>query len=115
MQAKIKTQQKHLKFHFQSDTRLEDSLNNDFFLTHRDLGHIAGGMSCDFLKLWTNDTDFVELLQFVSELPGGIRPALVRNVSHKNLCFHENAFFPVLTSSDVPPAKMYHRGTEKTT
>uniref|UniRef100_A0AAZ1Y063 Stereocilin LRR domain-containing protein n=1 Tax=Oreochromis aureus TaxID=47969 RepID=A0AAZ1Y063_OREAU len=42
----------------------------------RDLGHIAGGMSCDFLKLWTNDTDFVELLQFVSELPGGIRPAL---------------------------------------
>ncbi|XP_030582129.1 stereocilin [Archocentrus centrarchus] len=42
----------------------------------RGLGHIAGGMSCDFLRLWTNDTDFVELLQFVSELPGGIRPAL---------------------------------------
>ncbi|XP_026175975.1 stereocilin [Mastacembelus armatus] len=42
----------------------------------RALGHIASGMSCDFLKLWTNDTDFAELLQFVSELPGGMRPAL---------------------------------------
>ncbi|KAM9408591.1 stereocilin [Pholidichthys leucotaenia] len=42
----------------------------------RDLGHIAGGMSCNFLKLWTNSTDFLELLQFVSELPGGVRPAL---------------------------------------
>ncbi|XP_040896046.1 stereocilin-like [Toxotes jaculatrix] len=42
----------------------------------RALGHIAGGMSCDFLRLWTNDTDFAELLQFVSELPEGIRPAL---------------------------------------
>uniref|UniRef100_A0A3B4YMY7 Stereocilin-like n=1 Tax=Seriola lalandi dorsalis TaxID=1841481 RepID=A0A3B4YMY7_SERLL len=40
------------------------------------LGHVAGGMSCDFLRLWTNDTDFAELLQFVSELPGGTRPAL---------------------------------------
>uniref|UniRef100_A0A3Q3IMP4 Stereocilin LRR domain-containing protein n=1 Tax=Monopterus albus TaxID=43700 RepID=A0A3Q3IMP4_MONAL len=43
------------------------------------LGHIAGGMSCDLLSLWTNNTDFAELLQFVSELPGGVRPALVRN------------------------------------
>ncbi|XP_032377271.1 stereocilin [Etheostoma spectabile] len=42
----------------------------------RDLGHIASGMSCDFLRLWSNDTDFAELLQFVSELPGGMRPAL---------------------------------------
>ncbi|XP_068587033.1 stereocilin [Cebidichthys violaceus] len=42
----------------------------------RDLGHISSGMSCDFLRLWSNDTDFVELLQFVSELPGGTRPAL---------------------------------------
>ncbi|XP_023251500.1 stereocilin-like [Seriola lalandi dorsalis] len=42
----------------------------------RSLGHVAGGMSCDFLRLWTNDTDFAELLQFVSELPGGTRPAL---------------------------------------
>ncbi|XP_059202385.1 stereocilin [Centropristis striata] len=42
----------------------------------RGLGHIAGGMSCDFLRLWSNDTDFSELLQVVSELPGGIRPAL---------------------------------------
>ncbi|XP_076595339.1 stereocilin [Chaetodon auriga] len=42
----------------------------------RSLGHIASGMSCDFLRLWSNDTDFAELLQFVSELPGGMRPAL---------------------------------------
>ncbi|XP_074475063.1 stereocilin isoform X1 [Sebastes fasciatus] len=42
----------------------------------RDLGRIASGMSCDFLKLRSNDTDFAELLQFVSELPGGTRPAL---------------------------------------
>nr|XP_020462051.1 stereocilin-like [Monopterus albus] len=42
----------------------------------RALGHIAGGMSCDLLSLWTNNTDFAELLQFVSELPGGVRPAL---------------------------------------
>lgn len=47
--------------------------------SRRDLGHIASGMSCDFLRLWSNDTDFAELLQLVSELPGGIRPALVRN------------------------------------
>ncbi|KAM9366292.1 stereocilin [Symphorus nematophorus] len=44
--------------------------------TVRDLGHIASGMSCDFLRLWSNDTNFAELLQFVSELPGGTRPAL---------------------------------------
>ncbi|XP_023153501.2 stereocilin [Amphiprion ocellaris] len=42
----------------------------------KSLGQIAGGMSCDFLRLWINDTDFAELLQFVSELPGGTRPAL---------------------------------------
>ncbi|KAF3832585.1 hypothetical protein F7725_026250 [Dissostichus mawsoni] len=48
-------------------------------ITHkmvRNLGNIASGMSCDFLRLWINDTDFSELLQFVSELPGGVRPAL---------------------------------------
>ncbi|XP_022061624.2 stereocilin [Acanthochromis polyacanthus] len=42
----------------------------------KSLGQIAGGMSCDFLRLWINETDFAELLQFVSELPGGTRPAL---------------------------------------
>ncbi|XP_070759951.1 stereocilin [Enoplosus armatus] len=41
-----------------------------------DLGHIASGMTCDCLRLWSNDTDFAELLQFISELPGGTRPAL---------------------------------------
>ncbi|XP_069030487.1 stereocilin [Embiotoca jacksoni] len=42
----------------------------------RNLGLIAGGVSCDLLRLWTNDTDFAQLIQFVSELPGGMRPAL---------------------------------------
>ncbi|XP_028293866.1 stereocilin isoform X2 [Gouania willdenowi] len=42
----------------------------------RDLGVIAAGISCDYLKLWRNDTDFLELLNFVSELPGGLRPSL---------------------------------------
>ncbi|KAF6722704.1 Stereocilin [Oryzias melastigma] len=42
----------------------------------RDLGQIAGGMSCSLLRLWKNDTDLSELLQFVSELPGGMRLAL---------------------------------------
>ncbi|XP_035483498.2 stereocilin [Scophthalmus maximus] len=49
---------------------------NITFKSVRSLGQIAGGMSCNFLRLWTNDTDFAELLQFVSELPGGRRPAL---------------------------------------
>ncbi|XP_029282086.1 LOW QUALITY PROTEIN: stereocilin [Cottoperca gobio] len=44
--------------------------------TVRDLGRIASGTSCEFLRLWSNNTDFAELLQFVSELPGGLRPAL---------------------------------------
>nr|XP_046241689.1 stereocilin [Scatophagus argus] len=42
----------------------------------RDLGHIASGMSCDLLRLWSNDTDVAALLQFISELPAGMRPAL---------------------------------------
>ena len=46
---------------------------------HRDLGYIAGGLSCDFLKLQSNHTDFAALLQFVTELPGAMRPALVRH------------------------------------
>ncbi|XP_067342851.1 stereocilin [Channa argus] len=40
------------------------------------LGHLAGGMNCDLLRFWSNDTDFAELLQFLSDLPGGMRPAL---------------------------------------
>ncbi|TNM91167.1 hypothetical protein fugu_003456 [Takifugu bimaculatus] len=44
--------------------------------TVRDLGHIAGGMSCEFLNLRSNETDFAALLQFVTELPGSRRPAL---------------------------------------
>ncbi|KAJ7986178.1 hypothetical protein DPEC_G00348080 [Dallia pectoralis] len=44
--------------------------------TVENLGRIAGGVSCDWLKRWTNKTDFLELLQFVLELPGGLRPAL---------------------------------------
>ncbi|XP_029904058.1 stereocilin [Myripristis murdjan] len=45
-------------------------------LTVKDLGHIASGMSCDWMRLWSNETDFSELLQFVSGLPGGLRAAL---------------------------------------
>ncbi|KAM9860994.1 stereocilin [Aulostomus maculatus] len=44
--------------------------------TVRDLGQVAAGMSCDFLRRWRNHTDFPELLQFVTELHGGTRPAL---------------------------------------
>ncbi|XP_037401351.1 stereocilin [Pygocentrus nattereri] len=40
------------------------------------LGHIASGISCNRLRLWANESDFSELLQFVMELPGGLRPAL---------------------------------------
>lgn len=56
--------------------------NNKLSVSWRDLGHIASGMSCDYLRLWSNDTDFAELLQFVSEQPGGTRPALVRKTEH---------------------------------
>eukprot|EP00063_Salmo_salar_P007645 XP_013982480.1 PREDICTED: stereocilin-like isoform X1 [Salmo salar] len=65
--------------------------------TVEDLGHIAGGMSCDWLKLWTNETDFSELLQFVSELPGGVRPALVRN--HKLPTWYPSCPPPLLFPS----------------
>ncbi|XP_062327767.1 stereocilin [Osmerus eperlanus] len=51
-------------------------LDNVSRATVENLGHIAGGMTCDWLRLWNNDTNFSELLQFVSELPGGLRPAL---------------------------------------
>uniref|UniRef100_A0A8C8EZE9 Stereocilin LRR domain-containing protein n=1 Tax=Oncorhynchus tshawytscha TaxID=74940 RepID=A0A8C8EZE9_ONCTS len=67
------------------------------YLVFRDLGHIAGGMSCDWLKLWTNETDFSELLQFVSELPGGVRPALVRN--HKQPTWYPS--LPVPSCGDI--------------
>lgn len=93
--------------------------NNNFFFTCSDLGHISSGMSCDFLRLFSNNTDFVELLRFVSEQPGGTRPALVRNKCmlfcqfnqfHK-IKFHSNKFRCVLF---VVPAKMYHRRIEAT-
>ncbi|KAI2662930.1 Stereocilin [Labeo rohita] len=41
-----------------------------------DLGRIAGGMSCEWLKLWVNESGFSELLQFITKLPGGLRPGL---------------------------------------
>ncbi|KAG9266572.1 stereocilin-like [Astyanax mexicanus] len=40
------------------------------------LGRIASGVSCNRLRLWANESDFSELLQFITELPGGLRPAL---------------------------------------
>ncbi|XP_054626761.1 stereocilin [Dunckerocampus dactyliophorus] len=42
----------------------------------RELGHVGGGMTCNFLRLWHNDSDFAELLHFVTWLPGHLRPAL---------------------------------------
>ncbi|XP_057704376.1 stereocilin-like [Corythoichthys intestinalis] len=42
----------------------------------RNLGHVATGMTCNFLRLWSNDSDFAELLHFVTMLPGNLRPAL---------------------------------------
>ncbi|XP_053094140.1 stereocilin [Pangasianodon hypophthalmus] len=40
------------------------------------LGRIASGMSCKSLQLWANDSDFSELLRFITALPGRLRPAL---------------------------------------
>ncbi|XP_053539341.1 stereocilin [Ictalurus punctatus] len=40
------------------------------------LGRIASGMSCKSLQLWANESDFSELVRFITELPGGLRPAL---------------------------------------
>ncbi|KAK0150058.1 Stereocilin [Merluccius polli] len=42
----------------------------------QDLGHMTSGMSCDWIRLWTNDTDFSKLVKLVSDLPGNLRPAL---------------------------------------
>nr|XP_057945778.1 stereocilin isoform X2 [Doryrhamphus excisus] len=42
----------------------------------RQLGHVGGGMTCAFLRLWRNDSDFAELLHFATWLPGHLRPAL---------------------------------------
>lgn len=62
---------------FRLRTQSINNLNNDISFACRDLGHIAGGMSCDLMKHWSNETDFVGLLQFVSMLPGAMRPDLV--------------------------------------
>ncbi|XP_051569611.1 stereocilin-like [Myxocyprinus asiaticus] len=40
------------------------------------LGRIAGGMSCEWLRLWVNESGFTVLLEFITKLPGGVRPAL---------------------------------------
>lgn len=53
----------------------------------RDLGHIAGGMTCEWLRLWVNDSGFTELLQFITKLPGGLRPALV-GIPQTMLCIY---------------------------
>uniref|UniRef100_A0A3Q3DSG2 Stereocilin-like n=1 Tax=Hippocampus comes TaxID=109280 RepID=A0A3Q3DSG2_HIPCM len=41
-----------------------------------DMGQVAVGMTCDFLRFWSNCTDFAELLQYLTILPGNLRPAL---------------------------------------
>ncbi|KAI1889762.1 hypothetical protein AGOR_G00166270 [Albula goreensis] len=47
------------------------------------LGYIAGGMSCDWLRLWANESDFSELVRFITELPGEMRPALRKCVTEE--------------------------------
>ncbi|XP_048886623.1 stereocilin isoform X2 [Brienomyrus brachyistius] len=42
----------------------------------RALGRIASGMSCDWFRLWANESGFLELLFLVTELPGGMTPSL---------------------------------------
>ncbi|XP_051919410.1 stereocilin-like isoform X1 [Hippocampus zosterae] len=42
----------------------------------RDMGQVAVGMTCDFLRFWSNDTGFAELLEYLTLLPGKLRPAL---------------------------------------
>ena len=54
----------------------------------RDLGHMTGGMSCDWLRLWNNDTDFSKLVKLVSDLPEIIRPALVSGNSYTQTHTH---------------------------
>lgn len=53
-------------------------LYNDLCVS-RDMGQVAVGMTCDFLRFWSNDTDFAALLQYLTMLPGNLRPALVRS------------------------------------
>ncbi|XP_041634601.1 stereocilin-like [Cheilinus undulatus] len=67
----------------------------------RNLGHIASGMSCDFLR--RNSTYFAELLQFITELPGSMRPALrkciveeLRNYPELDLNFLSSGFAATL-------------------
>lgn len=79
-------------------------------------------MGCDFLKLQSNDTDFAALLQFVTELPGAMRPALVRDkhFSITQILWRRRTRFVnvrILISSDlfaVSPAKMHCWWTEET-
>ncbi|KAL4641889.1 stereocilin-like [Arapaima gigas] len=40
------------------------------------LGRIATGVNCDSLRLLSNKSDFSEVLQWISKLPGGVTPAL---------------------------------------
>ncbi|KAJ0056160.1 hypothetical protein NL108_003445, partial [Boleophthalmus pectinirostris] len=44
-------------------------------IPHRDLGLMAGGVSCNLLEHWINDTE-VDILDFLTDLPGDMRPAL---------------------------------------
>ncbi|KAM8876756.1 stereocilin isoform 1-T2 [Synchiropus picturatus] len=44
--------------------------------TVRGLGIVAEGISCELLRSWCNDTDYFELLQFMTHLSRPLRPAL---------------------------------------
>ncbi|KAJ3594058.1 hypothetical protein NHX12_006390, partial [Muraenolepis orangiensis] len=63
----------------------------------QDLGHMTSGMSCDWIRLWTNDTDFSKLVQLVSDLPGIIRPAL------RKCIVEELRIHPEISLEDLNP------------
>ncbi|CAL8383253.1 unnamed protein product [Arctogadus glacialis] len=63
----------------------------------QDLGHMTGGMSCDWLRLWNNDTDFSKLVKLVSDLPEIIRPAL------RKCIVEELRIHPEISLDDLHP------------
>ncbi|XP_065150525.1 stereocilin [Paramisgurnus dabryanus] len=70
---------KHMPWSHQQAQMLFKTIHRTVNITREsilDLGRIAGGMTCEWLRHWVNDSGFTELLQFITKLPGGLRPAL---------------------------------------
>ncbi|XP_077569515.1 stereocilin [Stigmatopora nigra] len=68
----------------------------------RELGQVAAGMTCEFLRLWSNDTNFTELLNFVTMLPKNMRPALRKCIVEevrRNSNLDANALSPRLSAT----------------